>query len=63
MLDRPSQDTSELSSWVRMFPFIARLKGLANGVNPRWGTKTVVVSDTSGKVVRLVTKGSPGCDR
>lgn len=32
---------------------LARLKGLANGVNPRWWTKTVVVSRSTGDIVRL----------
>jgi hypothetical protein len=32
---------------------LARLKGLANGVNPKWGTKTVIVSGISGEVIRV----------
>lgn len=30
----------------------ARLIGLVRGVDPRWGARTVVVSKTTGKVVR-----------
>ena len=32
---------------------LARLKGLANGVNPKWWPKTVVVFKSTGHILRL----------
>ena len=43
--------------WLWRTPFLVRVKGFANGVNPRWGTRTVVVSDTTGNIVRLMNRG------
>ncbi len=40
-------------SLLQRFPLLARLKGFANGVNPRWWPKTVVVSKSTGDILRL----------
>ena len=45
------------SEWVLRFPILARLKGFANGVNPRWGTRTVLVCDATGNILRLEERG------
>ena len=47
-----SQDTVAGSRWMKRFPVLAALKALANGVNPRWGTSTVVVSNRTGMILR-----------
>jgi len=36
----------------------ARLKGLINGVNPKWGTKTVIVSYDDGSIITIERRGS-----
>ena len=41
---------------MHRFPILAKLKGLANGLNPRWGTKTVVVSDETGDIIKLESR-------
>ena len=45
------------SSRSLLISIYARLKGFINGVNPRWGTKTVIVSDRSGDIVKLESRG------
>ena len=37
-----SQDDRAGSRWIRRLPVLTALKALAIGVNPRWGTCTVV---------------------
>ena len=39
---------------------IARIRGFINGVNPKWGTKTVFVSDQSGDIVKLKSRRNKG---
>ena len=39
---------------------LGRLKGLVNGVNPRWGSKTVVVSVATGDIIRVEERGGKG---
>ena len=51
-----SQDASVRGEWLRRFPILAALKGLANGVSPRWGTKTVVVSYVTGDILRVESR-------
>ena len=53
MMDRRSQDAYVPGKWVRRFPILAALKSLANGVNPKYGTKTVVGSKSTGNVMWL----------
>ncbi len=48
-----SQDARVPGKWVRRFPILAALKSLANGVNPKHGTKTVVVSKSTGNIMWL----------
>lgn len=60
MMNGRSQDIDATDQWARRFPVLARLKGLANGVNPRWGTKTVVVSNRTGNIVRLEDRAKMG---
>lgn len=52
-MDRRSQDEYVPGKWVRRFPILAALKSFANGVNPKYGTKTVVVSRSTGDIVWL----------
>ncbi|MCE2462584.1 MAG: hypothetical protein J4F46_01505 [Dehalococcoidia bacterium] len=56
MRDRRSQDEYVPGKWVRRFPILAALKSFANGVNPKYGTKTVVVSKITGNIVWLEDK-------
>ena len=57
-----SQD-EQLKVWLaRRRRILARLKGLANGVNPRWGVRTVIVSDGSGKIIRVENRRRPGVE-
>ena len=56
MTSARSQETQGESTWVHRFPILAKLKGLANGVNPRWGTKTVIVSDDTGDIIRIESR-------
>ena len=57
-----SQGKSAIGAWVRRVPILARIKGFANGVNPRWGTRTVVVSDRTGDIIRLESRDKPGIE-
>ena len=53
MADETSQGTRIGDSLFQRFPLLARLKGFANGINPRWWPKTVVVSKSTGDILRL----------
>jgi len=53
MVDETSQGTRTRDSLSQRFPLLARLKGFANGVNPRWWPKTVVVSKSTGDLIRV----------
>ena len=53
LMDRRSQDAYIPGKCVRRFPILAALRSLANGVNPKHGTKTVVVSKSTGNIVWL----------
>lgn len=48
-----SQDDRAGSRWIRRLPVLTALKALAIGVNPRWGTCTVVTSHRTGRVLRI----------
>lgn len=39
-------------------PVLARLKGFVNGMNPRWGMATVIVSKTTGDIIRVEDRKS-----
>ncbi len=52
-----SQRLLTVVEWLRGSPIFASLKGFANGVNPRWGTRTVVVSLSTGDIIRLEDRG------
>ena len=57
-----SQD-EQLKVWLaRRRRFLARVKGLANGVNPRWGIRTVIVSDGTGDIIRVEDRRRPGVE-
>lgn len=56
MTSTSSQETQGESNWVHRLPILAKLKGLVNGLNPRWGTKTVVVSDDTGDIITLESR-------
>lgn len=57
MLIRRSQDRRPEAGVLWPSTLLRRLKGLANGVNPRWGTKTVVVSGATGDIIRFEERG------
>ncbi len=38
---------------LRCLGILSRLRGLANGVNPRWGARTVYVCDETGSILRF----------
>ena len=51
------RDPSINVEWLHRFPILAALKGLGNGINPRWWPRTVVVSRTTGEVIRVEDQG------
>ena len=53
MAHKTSHDFRIGDSFFQRFPWLARLKGFANGVNPRRWPKTVVVSKSTGDILRL----------
>ena len=53
VMDGRSQDAHVPGKWVRRFPVLVALKGFANGINPKYGTKTVVVSKSTGDIIRI----------
>ena len=57
MLIRRSQDRRPQAGPYGLLPSCGALKGLANGVNPRWGTRTVVVSVATGDIIRFEERG------
>ena len=60
MLNRRSQDGGIVAWSLRQISLLGRLKGLANGVNPRWGARTVVVSVATGDIIRFEERGGKG---
>jgi hypothetical protein len=52
-----SQDPLIRPEWILRFPILAALKGFGNGINPRWWPRTVVVSRTTGEIIRLEARG------
>ncbi|PKB80177.1 MAG: hypothetical protein BZY88_09685 [SAR202 cluster bacterium Io17-Chloro-G9] len=53
MADKNRGATLNGNSLLRRVPLLAALKGLANGVNPRWWPYTVIVSKSTGNIIRL----------
>ena len=47
------QDPSINGEWLHRFSILAALKGLGNGINPRWWPRTVVVCRVTGEVIRV----------
>ena len=52
LISKHSQGRAVSRDWAIWRMVRARLMGLARGVDPRWGARTVVVSKTTGQVVR-----------
>ncbi len=42
-----------MGTLMRCLKVLARMRGLANGVDPRWGVRTVYVCDETGCILRF----------
>ncbi len=52
LISKRSQGRAVSLDWAIWRAVRGRLMGLARGVDPRWGVRTVVVSKATGQVVR-----------
>ena len=52
LISKHTQGRAVSPDWAIWRMVRARLMGLVRGVDPRWGVRTVVVSKTTGQVVR-----------